>query len=146
MRDAHTLKAAMAITAEYLPLETSERNPCDYVPELSRRGRAIPVWAVLRALGRTGRGLERLLGTADHTTALFRPTCCTTPVSELIMARLAGGDPASFFSSFDGSAANTVSEANVQAAVRRRCRKSRTGRVSRMATFSAVDAGASPGG
>ncbi len=40
-----------------------------------------------------------------------------TPVSELIMARLAGGDPASFFTSFDGSAANTVIEANVQAAV-----------------------------
>ena len=29
-------------------------DPFETVPELSRRGRVIPVWAVLRALGRTG--------------------------------------------------------------------------------------------
>jgi glutamate/tyrosine decarboxylase-like PLP-dependent enzyme len=54
VRDAHTLKAAMAITAEYLPTETSERNPCDYVPELSRRARGVEVWMALRSLGRAG--------------------------------------------------------------------------------------------
>jgi glutamate/tyrosine decarboxylase-like PLP-dependent enzyme len=56
VRDAHTLKAAMAITAEYLPTETSERNPSDYVPELSRRARGVEVWMALRSLGRTGLG------------------------------------------------------------------------------------------
>jgi glutamate/tyrosine decarboxylase-like PLP-dependent enzyme len=54
VRDAHTLKAAMAITAEYLPTETTERNPSDYVPELSRRARGVEVWMAMRTLGRAG--------------------------------------------------------------------------------------------
>jgi len=53
VRDADALRAAMAISAEYLP--TSEhRNPSDYTPELSRRARGVDVWAVLRSLGRNG--------------------------------------------------------------------------------------------
>ena len=52
-RDADALRAAMAITADYLP--TSEfRNPSDFTPELSRRARGVEVWAALRALGRQG--------------------------------------------------------------------------------------------
>lgn len=54
VRDANTLKAAMAITAEYLPTETAERNPSDFTPELSRRARGVEVWAALRFLGRAG--------------------------------------------------------------------------------------------
>jgi glutamate/tyrosine decarboxylase-like PLP-dependent enzyme len=54
VRDADPLKAAMAITAEYLPTETAERNPSDFTPELSRRARGVEVWATLRFLGRTG--------------------------------------------------------------------------------------------
>lgn len=50
----HALQAAMAITAEYLPTETPERNPSDFTPELSRRARGIEVWAALRSLGRAG--------------------------------------------------------------------------------------------
>lgn len=53
-RDAEALRAAMAITAEYLPTVTDHRNPSDYTPELSRRARGIEVWAVLRSLGRSG--------------------------------------------------------------------------------------------
>ncbi len=53
VRDADALRAAMAISAEYLP--TSERrNPSDYTPELSRRARGVDVWAALRSLGRNG--------------------------------------------------------------------------------------------
>jgi glutamate/tyrosine decarboxylase-like PLP-dependent enzyme len=53
VKDAEALRAAMAITAEYLP--TSEfRNPSDYTPELSRRARGVEVWAALRSLGRSG--------------------------------------------------------------------------------------------
>lgn len=40
-----------------------------------------------------------------------------TPVSQLIVARLAGGDPANFYTAFDASAASVLSEENVQAAV-----------------------------
>src|SRR5471030_1475137 len=54
VRDANALKAAMAITAEYLPTETQERNPSDFTPELSRRARGVEVWMALRSLGRAG--------------------------------------------------------------------------------------------
>jgi glutamate/tyrosine decarboxylase-like PLP-dependent enzyme len=53
-RDADALRAAMAITAEYLPTAGANRNPCDYTPELSRRARGVEVWAALRTLGRAG--------------------------------------------------------------------------------------------
>jgi glutamate/tyrosine decarboxylase-like PLP-dependent enzyme len=53
-RDAHALRAAMAVTAEYLPTETAHRNPSDFTPELSRRARGVEVWAAMRALGRAG--------------------------------------------------------------------------------------------
>ena len=53
VRDADALRAAMAITADYLP--TSEfRNPSDFTPELSRRARGVEVWAALHSLGRQG--------------------------------------------------------------------------------------------
>ncbi|MDB6168103.1 MAG: Pyridoxal-dependent decarboxylase [Verrucomicrobia bacterium] len=54
VKDPHALKAAMAITAEYLPTESEFRNPSDYTPELSRRARGVEVWAALHALGREG--------------------------------------------------------------------------------------------
>jgi glutamate/tyrosine decarboxylase-like PLP-dependent enzyme len=53
-RDPHALSAAMAITAEYLPSDTAHRNPSDFTPELSRRARAVEVWAAMRSLGRRG--------------------------------------------------------------------------------------------
>ena len=54
VRDANALRAAMAITAEYLPTDSPVRNPSDFTPELSRRARGVEVWAALRALGREG--------------------------------------------------------------------------------------------
>jgi glutamate/tyrosine decarboxylase-like PLP-dependent enzyme len=54
VREPNFLKAAMAITAEYLPTDTPERNPSDFTPELSRRARGVEVWAALRSLGRAG--------------------------------------------------------------------------------------------
>lgn len=54
VRDAMALPAAMAVTAEYLPSDSARRNPADYTPELSRRGRGVEVWAALRELGRLG--------------------------------------------------------------------------------------------
>jgi glutamate/tyrosine decarboxylase-like PLP-dependent enzyme len=53
-RDPEALRAAMAITADYLPPPGAVRNPSDYTPELSRRARGVEVWAALKALGRTG--------------------------------------------------------------------------------------------
>lgn len=54
VRDPHALRAAMAVTADYLPADDPYRNPADYTPELSRRSRGVEVWAALRALGREG--------------------------------------------------------------------------------------------
>jgi glutamate/tyrosine decarboxylase-like PLP-dependent enzyme len=54
VRDGDVLRAAMAVTAEYLPTAGEQRNPSDYTPELSRRARGVEVWAALRALGRSG--------------------------------------------------------------------------------------------
>jgi glutamate/tyrosine decarboxylase-like PLP-dependent enzyme len=54
VRDHDALRAAMAVTAEYLPTESPQRNPSDYTPELSRRARGVEVWAALKTLGRAG--------------------------------------------------------------------------------------------
>jgi glutamate/tyrosine decarboxylase-like PLP-dependent enzyme len=54
VRDARALRAAMTITADYLPTETEFRNPSDHTPELSRRARGVEVWAAIRSLGRAG--------------------------------------------------------------------------------------------
>jgi glutamate/tyrosine decarboxylase-like PLP-dependent enzyme len=53
VRDAAALRAAMAVTAEYLPT-SPQRNPSDYTPELSRRARGVEIWAALASLGRAG--------------------------------------------------------------------------------------------
>jgi glutamate/tyrosine decarboxylase-like PLP-dependent enzyme len=43
----------MGMHGEYLIRDTAG-DPFEFVPELSRRGRAFTVWAVLRALGKNG--------------------------------------------------------------------------------------------
>ncbi len=53
-RDVDALRAAMAITAEYLPTDSPVRNPSDFTPEFSRRGRGVEVWAALRSIGAEG--------------------------------------------------------------------------------------------
>lgn len=54
VRDGEAVRSAMAVTAEYLPTDSVQRNPSDYAPELSRRGRGVDVWAALRSLGKDG--------------------------------------------------------------------------------------------
>ena len=54
VRDGGALRAAMAVTAEYLPTGIAHRNPSEYTPELSRRARGVEVWAALCSLGRSG--------------------------------------------------------------------------------------------
>lgn len=53
VRDKAALFAAMSYTAAYLPTE-GVREPMNYVPEMSRQARALPVWAALKSLGRAG--------------------------------------------------------------------------------------------
>jgi glutamate/tyrosine decarboxylase-like PLP-dependent enzyme len=53
VRDAEHLRAAMTVGAAYL-IAGTDREPCHYTPDMSRRARGIEIWAALRALGRTG--------------------------------------------------------------------------------------------
>jgi glutamate/tyrosine decarboxylase-like PLP-dependent enzyme len=52
-RSAMSLSAP-ALAAPYLATSVRQRDPHEFVPEESRRGRAVPVYAALRALGREG--------------------------------------------------------------------------------------------
>jgi len=52
--DAH--RASMTVTAAYLVQSApgTDRDPVDWTPEFSRRARAVPVYAALASLGRSG--------------------------------------------------------------------------------------------
>jgi glutamate/tyrosine decarboxylase-like PLP-dependent enzyme len=52
--DRAALRAAMTMGATDYFITDAAGDSCDMVPESSRRARAIPVWALLRALGRQG--------------------------------------------------------------------------------------------
>jgi glutamate/tyrosine decarboxylase-like PLP-dependent enzyme len=47
-------RSAMSLAAAYIVATGSERDPHEFVPEESRRARAIPLYAALRSLGREG--------------------------------------------------------------------------------------------
>ena len=53
VKDAQSLFSAVASSAAYLP-EMSKRDPFQFVPEMSREARGIPVWAALKSLGKKG--------------------------------------------------------------------------------------------
>jgi glutamate/tyrosine decarboxylase-like PLP-dependent enzyme len=50
--EAH--RSAMSLAAAYIQATDVERDPHEFTPEESRRGRAVPVYAALRSLGRSG--------------------------------------------------------------------------------------------
>jgi glutamate/tyrosine decarboxylase-like PLP-dependent enzyme len=92
VRDAAALRAAMGMHGAYL-IHDELGEPFDKVPEISRRGRAFPVWAVLRSLGRSGvaelverlcrhastfaAGLESIAGAAVLNDVEFTQVCAT---------------------------------------------------------------------
>lgn len=47
-------RAAMTLSAAYIVESQAERDPHEFVPEESRRARAVPIYAALRSLGRDG--------------------------------------------------------------------------------------------
>jgi glutamate/tyrosine decarboxylase-like PLP-dependent enzyme len=62
VRDASSLEDVMSVHASYLLDWSIHVDQMQYTPEMSRRARGVPTYAVLRHLGRSG--LERLV---DHT-------------------------------------------------------------------------------
>lgn len=76
VRDKDALQKAMRISASYLPPQAEhERIPCFLTPELSRRARGLPTWAMLKSLGR--KGVQEMVGrhcrTAARIAARLRP-------------------------------------------------------------------------
>ncbi len=97
VRDAAALRASMGMHGAYLILDELG-EPFDKVPEISRRGRAFPVWAVLRSLGRSGvaelvdrlcrhasalaAGLDDIEGAAVINDVVFTQVCATFGTDE----------------------------------------------------------------
>ena len=53
VRDPLAMRASMTTSAAYL-IRQDEREPYDHTPEMSRRARAVEIWAALSSLGRSG--------------------------------------------------------------------------------------------
>lgn len=73
VRDESPLRAAMALTAAYLP-DSDQRDPMHYSPDASRRARGVDVWAALASLGRQGTAalIDRCCGHASRMAAGLR--------------------------------------------------------------------------
>jgi len=54
VRDGRAMHRALSMHASYLQATEVGADPHEKVPELSRRARGVPTWAVLRSLGRAG--------------------------------------------------------------------------------------------
>ena len=86
VRDPAAVRAAMGMHGDYL-IQDEAGDPFEKVPELSRRARSIPVWAVLASLGRQGVAdlVEGMAGPRRDVRARDRarspaPRCSTTSV------------------------------------------------------------------
>lgn len=96
--DAH--RGAMSLTAAYLVTEAGERDSTNYVPESSRRARAVPVYAALRSLGREGvaaiveRNCAQARRMAERLAALPGAEVLNEVVLNQVLVRFPGGDEA----------------------------------------------------
>jgi glutamate/tyrosine decarboxylase-like PLP-dependent enzyme len=66
-RQPQQLRAAMSVDAAYLEQQDRRGEPYHHTPEMSRRARAVEVWAALRSLGRSGLA-ELIERTCRHAT------------------------------------------------------------------------------
>lgn len=99
VRDPAALRAALGVhDAAYLITDGTTLEPEERVPEMSRRSRAVPVWAVLRSLGRSGvaeqvdrfcrhaaalaDGARRLPGVEVVNEVVFTQVCLALPTGE----------------------------------------------------------------
>ncbi len=94
--DAH--RAAMALAGAYLVADPDRRDNTNYVPESSRRARAVPVWAALRSLGRAGvadlveRNCAQARRMAEHLAGLPDAEVLNDVVLNQVLARFGGDD------------------------------------------------------
>jgi glutamate/tyrosine decarboxylase-like PLP-dependent enzyme len=96
--EAH--RAAMSLAASYLVADPAQRDPTTYVPESSRRARAVPVYAALRSLGRSGlaalveRNCAQARRMATHLAEIPGAEILNDVVLNQVLVRLPGGDEA----------------------------------------------------
>lgn len=96
--DAH--RAAMSLAGPYLVTDPGQRDNTNFVPESSRRARAVPVYAAIRALGRTGiaemvdRNCAQARRMAARLTLIPGAAVLNDVVLNQVLVRLPGGDDA----------------------------------------------------
>jgi glutamate/tyrosine decarboxylase-like PLP-dependent enzyme len=93
-------RAAMSLAAAYLVVDAGQRDSTNYVPESSRRARAVPVYAALRSLGRTGvaalveRNCAHARRMAERLAAIPGAEILNDVVLNQVLVSFAGGDDA----------------------------------------------------
>lgn len=115
VRDREAHRKVMATGASYLPsVADDERVPSDFVPELSRRARGVPTWAMIKMLGR--HGIEQLVDRHCRIAGEIAGTLAAEPGIEILndvvlnqlIARF-GADPS------DGSRSDRLTAAVIDA-------------------------------
>ncbi len=131
VRDRAALRSSMGMQAAYL-IHDEQGEPADKVPELSRRGRAFPIWAVLRSLGRSGvaelvdglcrqatalaAGLDQIPGVTVANDVVFTQVCATfgsdARTQEVVRRLLADGTTWMTGSTWQGQSVLRISVSN----------------------------------
>jgi glutamate/tyrosine decarboxylase-like PLP-dependent enzyme len=92
--------AAMRLAAPYFVVDDGQRDSTNYVPECSRRARALPVYAAIRSLGRAGiaelieRNCAQARRMAERLAAIPGVKVLNEVVLNQVLVRLPGGDDA----------------------------------------------------
>jgi glutamate/tyrosine decarboxylase-like PLP-dependent enzyme len=92
--------AAMRLAGPYLVADPGQRDNTNYVPESSRRARAVPVYAAIRSLGRAGvaemieRNCAQARRMAERLSDIPGATVLNDVVLNQVLVRLPGGDDA----------------------------------------------------
>jgi len=94
--DAHL--AAMRLAGPYLVADPGQRDSTNYVPESSRRARAVPIYAAIRSLGRAGiaemieRNCAQARRIAKQLSTIPGAEVLNDVVLNQVLVRLPGGD------------------------------------------------------
>jgi glutamate/tyrosine decarboxylase-like PLP-dependent enzyme len=98
--DPNAHLAAMSLAGPYLVADPGQRDNTNYVPESSRRARAIPIYAAIRSLGRAGiaemieRNCAQARRMAKQLSDIPGAEILNDVVLNQVLVRLPGGDDA----------------------------------------------------